>query len=87
MNWDGSISFAADAERNDILLAIEDYHKKTSIRFKPYDPRIDKDYVYITGVDSGCWSYVGRIGRVSNRVQGVVKTIPTLRTAPLGLRR
>ena len=67
-----------------ILLAIDDYHQKTPIRFKQYDPTTDTDYVHITGEDSGSWSYVGRIGVVSSRVQGVVKTSPALRTAPLG---
>jgi len=61
-----------------------DYEEKTAIRFKPYDPITDTDYVYITGEDSGCWSYVGRKGGVSNTVQGVVKKSPALRTASLG---
>jgi hypothetical protein len=52
------------------MLAIEDYHNKTSILFKEYNPETDSDYVYITGEDTGCWSYVGRIRGVSNRVQG-----------------
>ena len=87
MNWNGSISFAANDERNQIVLAIEDFHKKTPIRFRRYNPLTDRDYVYITGENSGCWSFVGRIGGVSNRVQGVVKTGTALRTAPFGLRR
>ena len=69
-----------------ILGAIDDYHQKTPIRFKQYDPLTDRDYIHITGEDDGCWSYVGRIGGVSSRVQGVVKTRPALRTAPLGFR-
>jgi len=67
-----------------ILNATDDYHQKTAIRFKEYDPLVDMDYIYITGQDNGCWSYVGRQGGVSNRVQDVVKTSPTLRTTPLG---
>jgi hypothetical protein len=66
------------------MLAIDDYHNTTSIRFKEYDPLNDRDYIYITGDDTGCWSYVGRQGGVSSAVQGVVKTSPALRTAPLG---
>jgi hypothetical protein len=56
-----------------ILTAMDDYHQKTPIRFKNYDPSTDYDYVHITGEDSGCWSYVGRLGGVSNTVEGVVK--------------
>ena len=67
-----------------ILLAIDEYHQRTPIRFKQYDPQTDRDYIYITGEDSGCWSYVGRIGGVSNTVQGVVKTSLTVRTGTLG---
>jgi len=44
------------------------------------------DYIHITGETSGCWSYVGRIGGVSNTGQVVDKTCPALRTAPLGFR-
>jgi hypothetical protein len=77
----------ADDGRNQFLLAIDDYHAKTNIRFKQYDPRTDSDYVQITGENSGCWSYIGRIGKVSSRVEGVVKTSPELRIAPLGLSR
>jgi hypothetical protein len=75
---------ADDYERNTILGAIEDYHQRTTIRFKPYEPWADSDYIHITGDDSGCWSYVGRIGGVSNTVQGVVKTSPALRNATPG---
>ena len=67
-----------------ILNAIEDYHQKTTIRFKQYDPMTDMDYIQITGEDTGCWSNVGRLGGVSSRVQGVINIRPALRTAPLG---
>jgi len=87
INWHWSISCVASDERNKILLAIEEYHEKTPIRFKQYDPLTDSDYIHITGELSGCWSFVGRIGGVSNRVQGVVRTSAALRTAPFGLRR
>jgi len=84
VNWHRPVSCADDNERNAILLAIDDYHQKTTIRFKQYDPITDPDYINITGEDSGCWSSVGRRGGVSSRVQDVVKTSPALRTAPLG---
>jgi hypothetical protein len=48
-----------------IQAAIEDFHSRTSISFREYDPQTDIDYVNITGEDSGCWSYVGRMGGVS----------------------
>jgi len=84
MNWHWSVSCAADDERNIILLAIEDYHNKTTIRFKQYNSKTDSDYVHITGENSGCWSYIGRIGKVSSRAKGVVKTSPAVRTEQLG---
>jgi len=84
MNWQSSVSCADTAERNRIALAIFDFHQRTPVRFRLYDPQTDRDYVYITGQNTGCWSYVGRIGGVSNRVQGVVKTSPALRTVPFG---
>jgi len=67
-----------------IYWAINDYLIKTSIRLKRFEPAEDKDYIYITGENTGCWSYVGRQGGVSNRVQGVVKTSPELPNSPLG---
>nr|AGM32350.1 zinc metalloproteinase [Coptotermes formosanus] len=51
-----------DEQRAQILLAVDEYHKKTSIRLREYNPQTDTDYVHITGEDSGCWSYVGRLG-------------------------
>jgi hypothetical protein len=50
------------AERNRILLAIRDFHERTPIRFRQYNPQIDPDYIHITGENTGCWSYVGRQG-------------------------
>ena len=66
MNWQRPVSCADDYERNMILVALDDYHQKTPIRFKQYDPFTDEDYVHIKGEYSGCWSYVGRLGGVSN---------------------
>ena len=69
------------------MLAIHDFHQRTPVRFRQYNPQTHRDYVYITGENTGCWSYVGRIKGVSNRVQGVVKTSRALRTAPVGFGR
>jgi hypothetical protein len=44
---------------------VDEYHNKTLIRLREYNPETDTDYIYITGEKSGCWSYVGRIGGVS----------------------
>ncbi|XP_011867256.1 PREDICTED: zinc metalloproteinase nas-4-like isoform X1 [Vollenhovia emeryi] len=41
--------------------AMDDYHKYTCIRFKPYTGE-ESDYVRITAGNTGCWSSVGRIG-------------------------
>jgi hypothetical protein len=68
-----------------IAVAFVDYYLKTSILFRAYNPQTDRDYVYITGKVDGCWSYVGRIGGVSNMAQGVVKS-PAQRTAQQGVR-
>jgi len=56
---------AADEQRAHLLRAVDEYHNKTSIHLREYDPAIDTDYIYITGEKSGCWSYVGRVGGVS----------------------
>ena len=56
-----------------ILRAMEDYHQKTTIRFKQNDPLTERDYINIMGEDTGCWSSVGRQVGVSNTAQGVVK--------------
>jgi len=83
MNWKSTISCADSGERNGILRAIRDFHMRTPISFRQFNPRTDRDYIHITGENTGCWSYVGRIGGVSNRVKGVVKTRPALRIAKL----
>nr|XP_012146511.1 PREDICTED: zinc metalloproteinase nas-13-like isoform X4 [Megachile rotundata] len=48
-------------QRNLIFDAMEDYHKYTCIKFKPYTGE-ESDYIRITAGNSGCWSSVGRIG-------------------------
>lgn len=40
---------------------MDDYHRFTCIRFKPYAGE-ESDYLRITADTSGCWSSVGRIG-------------------------
>ncbi|KAL6428199.1 hypothetical protein ACFW04_008498 [Cataglyphis niger] len=40
---------------------MDDYHRYTCIRFKPYTGE-ESDYIRITAGNSGCWSSVGRIG-------------------------
>ncbi|XP_011346875.1 zinc metalloproteinase nas-4 [Ooceraea biroi] len=44
-----------------IYEAMDDYHKYTCIRFKPYTGQ-ENDYIRITAGNTGCWSSVGRIG-------------------------
>lgn len=44
-----------------INAAIQEYHKKTCIRFRPRT-QADRDYLWITNTNTGCWSSVGRIG-------------------------
>jgi len=83
-NWHRPLSCADSGQINMIHRAIDDYHKKTSIRFKQFEPAKDKDYIHITGKKEGCFSNVGRKGGVSNRVQVVVKTSSELRNSPLG---
>ncbi|CAK9827888.1 Zinc metalloproteinase nas-14 [Anthophora retusa] len=47
--------------------AMEEYHRDTCIRFRPYQ-KSDKHYIYIEAQKSGCWSYVGKLkdGQVVN---------------------
>ncbi|KAH7729807.1 CRE-NAS-4 protein [Aphelenchoides avenae] len=47
--------------RSVIAKAMNEYHKKTCVRFVPRDPERHKDYVYIHP-DDGCYSLVGRVG-------------------------
>jgi len=57
------------------MLAVDQYYKKTTILFKEYDQLTDRDYLHITGKNTGCWSYVGRQGGVSSIMQGVVNPL------------
>ena len=79
-----TVSCAALGERNRIIEVVNEFHNRTTIRLVRHNLPPRGDYVHITGQNTGCWSFVGRIGGVSNRVQGVVRTSTTWRTAPLG---
>ena len=50
-----------DDEIKVILSAFKDYHRKTCIRFKPYEES-DSNWIIITGNEKGCWSSVGMKG-------------------------
>ncbi|XP_011705426.1 PREDICTED: high choriolytic enzyme 1-like [Wasmannia auropunctata] len=45
---------------NNIYRAMNDFHSKTCIRFVPRTNQYD--YIDIRNDNSGCWSYVGRLG-------------------------
>ncbi|XP_034486510.1 low choriolytic enzyme-like [Drosophila innubila] len=47
-------------DRATIQGAIEQYHRRTCIRFVPYAG--ERDYISIVSGNSGCWSSVGRVG-------------------------
>ncbi|XP_011692954.1 PREDICTED: astacin-like [Wasmannia auropunctata] len=67
LRWPGGIipylitanNFTAN-QINIIIKAINEYHIKTCIRFKPRTN--EKDYIDIKSGNTGCWSYVGRQG-------------------------
>lgn len=48
--------------RSVIARAIEEFHRRTCIRFIKYYA-LHKDYVYFKE-NKGCWSHIGRIGGV-----------------------
>lgn len=50
-----------DEEIETILSGIQEFHKKSCIRFKPYK-RSDPNWVIVTGNEPGCWSSVGMQG-------------------------
>lgn len=58
--YDIAPGFDAKA-RSLIEQAISEYHKYTCIRFSRRTAS-DKDYLYFTNSNTGCWSSVGRIG-------------------------
>jgi hypothetical protein len=86
LKWHWHVSYSAAAEKAKIMLAVKDYNTLTTVRLVRRNSPPSGDYVHITGQNSGCWSYVGRIGKVSGTVQLVVKTSPALRTKLIGIR-
>ncbi|KZC10613.1 PREDICTED: zinc metalloproteinase nas-13-like [Dufourea novaeangliae] len=50
-----------EKQRKLIFEAIDDYHRYTCIKFKPYTGE-ENDYIRITAGETGCWSSVGRVG-------------------------
>jgi len=83
INWQSSVSCADSTEIRMISLAFREFEHRTPIRFRERDPLSDTDHIHITRYNSGCWSYVGRQGGVSNKVHCVVKTNPARRTAQI----
>ncbi|XP_050434322.1 uncharacterized protein LOC126841740 [Adelges cooleyi] len=53
--------YFSSSDRQMIMSAIEDYKKLTCLRFTPRTSG-DRDYVYFTNGNTGCWSSVGKIG-------------------------
>ena len=51
----------SDEEIETILSAIKEFHQKSCLRFKPYTLS-DKNWLFITGSEQGCWSSVGMKG-------------------------
>lgn len=51
-----------DEHEKDIIRgAMEEYHEKSCVRFRPYK-KGDDDFVLIRGDSPGCWSFVGKRG-------------------------
>ncbi|KAK9686994.1 Astacin (Peptidase family M12A) [Popillia japonica] len=50
-----------EAQANQIHAALRTFAAVSCVNVRPRTPA-DVDYVYVTGEDSGCWSYVGRLG-------------------------
>ncbi|GJQ74579.1 hypothetical protein Trydic_g21440 [Trypoxylus dichotomus] len=50
-----------EAQTNQINRALERFAEVSCVTVRPRTAD-DVDYVYVTGANSGCWSYVGRLG-------------------------
>ncbi|RZF42637.1 hypothetical protein LSTR_LSTR001432 [Laodelphax striatellus] len=50
-----------DDEKEVIMGAMDEFHQKSCIKFRPYEEG-DDAYVVVRGNNPGCWSYVGRRG-------------------------
>ncbi len=57
-----------EREKKFIIGAINEFHKKTCVRFVAYDPALHSDYLFLTPQEDECSSYVGRrgLGQVVN---------------------
>ncbi|KAK9686995.1 Astacin (Peptidase family M12A) [Popillia japonica] len=51
----------SEAQANQIHEAVRAFAASSCVTVRPRRPD-DVDYVYVTGENTGCWSYVGRIG-------------------------
>ncbi|XP_017861471.1 PREDICTED: astacin-like [Drosophila arizonae] len=71
-----------DFDREELSIietAMEDYHRRTCIRFVPHSG--ERDYISIGSDFSGCWSAVGRIGgrqRVNLQLPGCLRRYGTV---------
>lgn len=43
-----------------IQRAMEEYHQRTCLIFRPYNKSNDKDYISLQSSKPGCWSSVGK---------------------------
>lgn len=50
--------------------AINEYHRRTCIRFK--SRTYERDYIVFTSEPTGCWSSVGRIGGRQVSIQTLI---------------
>ncbi|XP_055324074.1 hatching enzyme 1.2 isoform X2 [Sitodiplosis mosellana] len=84
-HWPGGvvpfeISGYFDANGMDLIeRAINEYHRRTCIRFKPRT--YERDYVTFTSDSTGCWSSVGRIGgrqEINLQTPGCVSKVGTI---------
>lgn len=57
----------SDEEIKTILAGIKEFHLRTCVRFKPFK-NDDDNWVFITGNERGCWSYVGMKGEGGQQV-------------------
>lgn len=56
-----SLKFLKDyKDYNTIMAAMEEYHKKTCIKWVRWSG--EKDYVHFVPANTGCWSSVGKVG-------------------------
>lgn len=52
------IFFLGNREVKTILTAMQEYHNKTKVQFRPYK-ETDLNWIQIRGNQTGCWSSVG----------------------------